>query len=217
MADIFVQLTPRGVCDLDAIANVLYYRFAGGVDDFPAEADLIAAINSWVAKVKTAYLFALPSSYTMVDIAAVGYGFNGARSEALPVVISSSGTGGQTDPRDGNAHTFRMSFNMGVLTAFSGTAGELRSSRLDFGPIINAGVANNGLAQPGSYAGGTISDLTIALLDTLDIRGTDDGFPVRVSHTDNHVKVPGITSYRNVTGITIRPFTGLRRSRTNQR
>jgi len=217
MAKGFISIVPRATLGGDTVSNVFWYALELGLETAPSTAQQDAAIASWVDKVQDAWLAGLPEDLSIVDVTARGFEVDGSPSEVLPSIATSSGAGSATGNLDGRAHIVSIRFSMSDLVAFSGNAGALRSSRLEYGPLTSDAVDNDGIFVEAGLGGTHGAELLAAVVDTLDIDDTDDGLPVRVSHVDNHLPTANVVSYRLVIGATFKAKTGLLRRRTNLR
>lgn len=174
-------------------------------------------IDAWQTTVRPAYVAALPASYAMVDITARGWDDAGLPSEVLPVIESDTTAGSQSGDLDTLGHAANLAFGMGDLVAFSGSAGALRSSRVEIGPLVNGAVTAAGLFTPSAWGGTVAADLAAAVATVLDLDTFGDGTPIRVSHVLSGAPTANVTSYRTVTSGFYRSKAGFLRKRNNGR
>lgn len=213
----FIQIVPRALIGPETISNVFWYALELGLETSPSQEQQDAAIDSFLTVVLTPLRSFIPTDGTYLDVTARSWQVDGTPSEVLPSIRAVSLTGLRDGDRDGNAHVANLAFAMGDLVAFSGSAAALRSSRVGIGPLINAAVANDGTFVPSGLTGTVASGLATAVATPLDVDGTDDGLPVRVSHVLAGVATPNVTSYRLVTGAFYRTYTGHLRGRMNRK
>jgi len=217
MAKGFFQVTPHGSIDLETIENVFWYAVELGLETSPSSQQMSDMAGAWDAGVRASYVAALPDSYGLTHITVRAWQVDGTPSEELPVTQNSVHAGGQSGDKDGNAHVAHLRFGMGVLVAFSGTAGALRRSHLAIGPLLSDAVGDQGQFDPAAWGTGIASALSGAVDNELDMGGGFTALPVRVSLVDDHVATPNIMSYRSVTSAFYGSQTGLLRGRTNSR
>lgn len=215
MALNFYQVTAEGHIGNESIANVFWYYSTLSPNADPTISELSLAASAVKSKLSAHYRAAMVADYVLDDWRCTGWTALGLPSTAIPYVLPDGGAGAVTATRDGNAHTVVLQCGLADLVRIDPASSLLRRGHFAFGPLNNTFINNDGTINT---AGFTALDTLIAdLNDLININGTDDGVPCRVSFTASGVRGPNVTAYRRLITLTQRLQSGLRVSRNNLR